>query len=287
MERDLWKMIVAEVRSVNGQGNGRWTFAVEDVVLAYFWAVLHDRPVSWACRRCNWPLYAWRQPLPTPSTMSRRLRTTPVRERIEAIERTVFRQPEATWVHAVDGKALPVSRHSRDRDARFGRGAGGMDKGYKLHVMYGKNGSIAAWAVEPLNVDERVVARRLAQQAKVGGYVVGDAYYDDNALYEVVRKHQGQLLTPRRYGAGRGLGHHRHSPARLRAIQLMEQSDSNFGAALLHWRGDIERFFGTLAGSHFGLDHLPPWVRTLPRVRLWVQAKLIIDRLAHRRRKAG
>ena len=287
MERELWKMVVAEVRKVKGRSDPRWTFSVEDVVLTYFWAVLCDRPVSWACRRCCWPVGAWRRPLPTPSTMSRRLRTAAVLEQIEAIERRVLQQPEATWVHAVDGKALPVSRHSCDRDARFGRGAGGMDKGYKLHVMYGKNGSIAAWAVEPLNIDERVVARRLAAESKVHGYVVGDAYYDDFALYEVVRQHEGQLVTPRRYGAGRGLGHHRHSPARLRAIHMMEQSGSPFGEALLHSRGGIERFFGTLAGSHFGLHHLPPWVRTLPRVRLWVNAKLIIDRLAYRRRKAG
>ena len=103
MERELWKMVVAEVRKVKGRSDPRWTFSVEDVVLTYFWAVLCDRPVSWACRRCSWPVGAWRRPLPTPSTMSRRLRTAAVLEQIEAIERRVLQQPEATWVYAVDG----------------------------------------------------------------------------------------------------------------------------------------------------------------------------------------
>lgn len=285
MECDLWRMIVAVVRKSKTRHDGRWTFAVSDVVLAYFWAVLQNKPVSWACDRRNWPLSAWRQPLPTPSTMSRRLRSPAVQEVIAAIEQTVLRQPGPTWVYAVDGKALPVSRHSGDLDAQFGRGAGGQDKGYKLHVLYGQNGSIPAYAVEPLNVDERVVARRLAKEAKVNGYVVGDANYDDNQLYEAVRQQGGQMLAPRKYGVGRGLGHHPHSPARLRAIAMLEGPNHAWADALLDSRDSIERYFGTIACAHYGLDRLPPWVRTLRRVRMWVQAKLIIDRLAATRRQ--
>jgi IS5 family transposase len=288
MECDLWRMILAEVRKIKAPHDGRWTFAVSEVVLTYFWAVLQNKPVSWACQRRNWPVGRWRQSLPTPSTMSRRLRTLQVQEMIAAIEHAVLGQPGATWVYAVDAKALPVSRHSGDPDARFGRGAGGTDKGYKLHVIYGQNGSIAAYAVEPLNVDERVVARRLVEEAKVNGYVVADAYYDDNKLYEAVRQQEGQLLAPRRYGSGRGLGHHPHSPARLRAIEMIEGPTPDWAEALLHSRGGIERYFGTLASTSYGLDRLPTWIRTLPRVRRWVQVKLIIDRLAAiRRRKAG
>lgn len=284
MECYLWKMVVAEISKVKSVVCWRWSYSVEDVVLTYFWAVLHDRPVSWACQRQNWPSGAWRRKRPTPSTMSRRLRTPVVREMIDAIERAVLRQPEPTVLHAVDGKPLPVSRHSQDRDARFGRGAGGVDKGYKLHVIYGKNGSIAAWSVEPLHVDERVVARRLVAQARLAGYLLGDAYYDDNALHDAAN---AQLVTPRRYGAGRGLGHHRHSAARLRSIEMVECSPSGFGTALLRERRRIEGYFGTLATAHYGLNRLPAWVRGLRRVQAWVQAKLILDRLAYRRRRAG
>lgn len=288
MECDLWRMIVVEVRKIKARYDGRWTFGVSDVVLTYFWSALQNKPVSWACDRRNWPLSAWRRPLPTASTMSRRLRTAEVSEMIAAIEQNVLLQPGATWVHAVDGKALPVSRHSTDPDARFGRGAGGQDKGYKLHVLYGQNGSIAAYAVEPLNVDERIVARRLVEHAKVSGYVVADAYYDDNKLHAVVDAEDGRLITPRRYRAAKGVGHHPHSPARLRAIARMTSPNPEYIEAVLGSRGGVERYFGTLACAYYGLDRLPPWVRTLPRVRRWVQAKLILDRLAAiRRRMAG
>src|SRR3989304_783691 len=80
MEGDLWKMIVAEVRKIKAVYRGRWTFTVGEVVLTYFWGVLQNKPVSWACNRRHWPIGAWRRPLPTPSTMSRRLRTPGGRE---------------------------------------------------------------------------------------------------------------------------------------------------------------------------------------------------------------
>lgn len=288
MRCDLWKMITAELEQVKAPHNGKWTFSVRDVVRTYFWAVFHNKPVSWACDRREWPLGTWRRRLPSPSTMSRRLRSAEVREMIAEIERGVLRRPGSTWAYAIDGRALPISRHSGDPDARFGRGAGGIDKGYKLHVIYGQNGSIAAHVVEPLNVDERVVARRLAEEAKVNGYLVGDAGYDDSKLYEAVHEHEGQFLAPRQRGPGRGLGHRRQSLARLRAIDMIEGPNSRWGGALLHSRESIERYFGTMACAHYGLDRLPPWVRTLRRVRRWVQAKLIIDRLAAIcRRKAG
>jgi len=286
MQCDLWRMIRLEVGKIKTRHKGRWTFGVPDVVLTYFWAVMQNKPVSWACDRRHWPVGAWRRALPTPSTMSRRLRTAEVLAMIAAIEQNVLRQPGSTWVHAVDGKALPVSRHSTDADARFGRGAGGLDKGYKLHVLYGQNGTIPAFVVEPLNVDERLVARRLVEQAKVSGYVVGDANYDDNKLYAAVDAAEGKLLTPRRYHTAKGIGHHRHSLARLQVLARRMEPDSGWIDALLDSRKGIERYFGTLACANYGLDRLPPWIRTLRRVRQWVQAKLIVDRLAaiHRRK---
>ena len=38
----------------------------------------------------------------------------------------------------------------------------------------------------------------------------------------------------------------------------------------------MERAFANLSNFGGGLTHLPPWVRTLPRVTRWVTAKLII-----------
>jgi hypothetical protein len=204
---------------------------------------------------------------------------------INAIEAKALRSWEPSWLHAIDGKALSISRHSRDRDAGYGWGAGAMEKGYKLHVLFGKNGSIPAWSVEPMNVDERVVARQLAERAEVQGYVVGDSKFDDGGLYETFAEREAQLVAPRKCAAGSGLGHRRQSPSRIRSIELLECSVSGFGPCLLEARAMIERFFGTLVSAHYGLDRLPPWIRGLRRVRAWVQAKLIIDRLADQKRK--
>ena len=56
MERQLWKKIVTLMKGINKRGNGvvcAYTDAV--IVKVWFWAVLHDRPISWACKNSNWP----------------------------------------------------------------------------------------------------------------------------------------------------------------------------------------------------------------------------------------
>lgn len=74
MEHQLWKRIVAVMKVIAKPRNvGRCTFTNEDIVLVWFWSVLHDRPVSWACKRSNWPICLRRRKLPSSSTMSRRL----------------------------------------------------------------------------------------------------------------------------------------------------------------------------------------------------------------------
>jgi hypothetical protein len=72
---------------------------------------------------------------------------------------------------------------------------------------------------------------------------------------------------------GTELGHRRHSPGRLRSINLLQ---NEFGKALYKCRDDIERSFGGLTNHGSGLAPLPNWVRRLPRIQCWVQAKLII-----------
>ncbi len=79
-----------------------------------------------------------------------------------------------------------------------------------------------------------------------------------------------RLVVPKRKGAR--LGHRRQSPYRLRSIDLCSRP---FGYGLLKQRASIDRFFGAWNSSGCGIKHLPPWVRTHFRVRLWVQAKLI------------
>lgn len=63
---------------------------------------------------------------------------------------------------------------------------------------------------------------------------------------------------------------------RRRSIEMLENPASSFGRDLHALRNAIERTFGYLASTAGLLTHLPAWVRTCPRVRLWVQTKLVI-----------
>ena len=62
-------------------------------------------------------------------------------------------------------------------------------------------------------------------------------------------------------------------PSFKRSIELLRQE---FGQALYAFREQVERNFGWLTNHAAGLAPLPNWVRRIHRVRLWVQAKLII-----------
>jgi len=279
MERGLFRMLRAELRRIGRRRTDRrQTHTDATIVEVYFWAVLHDRPVSWACRPENWPGVARRGPLPSQSAMSRRLRTAGVRRLIDTVERRLRRSDRpAPLVFMIDGKPLPVSAHSKDPHAAWGRGSGGLCNGYKLHLLMAIDGTVLAWRVAPMNVDERAMARRLLRDARCAGYVLADANYDASHLHDLALAFGGQLVTPRRVRTvNQGLGHHPQSPGRLRSIDLLENTVSSFGRDLHALRNAIERKFGYLASTAGLLTHLPAWVRTCPRVRLWVQAKLVI-----------
>ena len=204
--------------------------------------------------------------------MSRRLRTPSVRGLLKEVERRLQRRFRTGWCKWIDARPLPVSRVSKDRQARVGYGANGMAKGYKLYAICDASGVLEAWVVLPMNVAEKRVARHLIRRVVGVGYLVGDTQYDSSRLYDHAARHGFQLVTPRRHG--HGLGHRRHSPARLRAIDLLQRP---FGQALLNQRYDIDRFFAHMSNFGAGLSPLPNWVRTLHRVRLWVGAKIILN----------
>lgn len=78
---------------------------------------------------------------------------------------------------------LTVSRHSKDQQAKFGRGAGGQDCGYKFHAIYQGSNAPLAWTVTPLNANEPQVAQTLIDEHLSAGYLLGDANDDANPLY--------------------------------------------------------------------------------------------------------
>lgn len=288
MEHQLWKEIVSVLTRIGKptrRGSERYSDA--DIVKTWLWAVLHDRPVSWACQAMHWPIHERRCKRPSPSRMSRRLRTDRVGRLLEQIEQEVFapRGRELVWI--MDGKPLVISGCSKDRQAGYGRAAGGKAKGYKIHALISARGEVAAWRVAPMNKDERVMAGRLLSAADIQGYVLADSNFDSNKLHErCATRGNLQLLTPRRYGPSRGHGHRRQTASRLRCKALLEDPDARFGHALYTQRETIERYYGCLTNWGGGLTHLPPWIRTHRRVHRWVQAKMILNALRQRLRTA-
>jgi hypothetical protein len=286
MEREVWTVVTRMCRRLaDVKATAKFTFTDADVLLVYLWAVLQSRPTYWACQRDNWPESIRPARLPCASTLSRRLRRPAMNLHLRRALRQLQCGRARGLLSILDGKPLPISKHSRDPDSGFGRGVGGLAKGYKLHYLRGKNGRLEDFRVCSLNQDERVVGRALLARTTHPGYVLVDRNYDDNQLYEVGRRRGVQVLAPRRYGPLKGLGHRRHSPARLRAIEAMEHSHTGFGRTLHARRGDIERDFAHLSSAWYGLQPLPTWVRRQHRVELWVTARLLLFTIATRRRE--
>lgn len=239
----------------------------------YLWAVIHDRPTSWACDPANWPRDLRAGELPSQATMSRRLHTAEVQRLLSDVERRLAARDGGGWVLLVDGKPLTVGPYSQDPEAAWGRARRGWAKGYKLHAIYDGGSIPPAWDVLPLNEAEPEAAARLVLSLRGGGgYLLGDKAYDSNPLHDAALAVGCQLVAERKRPKT-GLGHCRHSPGRLRSIELLRQE---FGQALYAFREQVERNFGWLTNHAAGLAPLPNWVRRIHRVRAWVQAKLII-----------
>jgi len=283
MEHQLWKAIVAILATIDkARKTTDFDFSDEDIALVYYWSVIHDRPVSWACCRKNWPIHLRKRKrqLPSQSTMSRRMRKPSVIALLGALERRVVAPKEPGLFWMLDGKPLPIGGCSKDRQAGYGRAAAAMAKGYKVHAILASDGSVATWRVAPMNTDERVIAGRMLRTVAIQGYVVADSNYDSNKLHKVCgERDQLQLVTRRRYGPGYGTGHRKQTAGRLRSIALTENPNPAFANQLLTDRDEIERRFAQLTNWGGGLSCLPAWVRTHARVRLWVQAKLVLGAL--------
>jgi hypothetical protein len=206
--------------------------------------------------------------------MSRRLRRKSVTDLIEHVHRVIVRRLPTSNLCFIDSKPLPVGNASGDREAYCGWAAGRTAKGHKLHAILDAKGSLRNWHVDAMAPHEAAVAPTLIQQLQGTGTLVGDNAYDNNRLYDVAG-HQGwQLVAPRR--GGTALGKRPHSSWRLHAHLQMTQQDRE---SFYQKRNAIERFFGHLGNQTGGLSPLPNHVRSLRRVRMWVEAKLLLYHL--------
>lgn len=276
MERELWPPLYRLLREVAKDFSQKYVHYHPWVVVAVLlWAALHDRPVSWACQERHWSTTTLRPvQLPSPSTVSRRADSAGVALLWRALERRIRAEGQPALVAFVDGKPLPVGGNSKDPDAHFGRGAGGVAKGYKLHAVWSTRPVPEAWDVTALNVNEKAVARELVGQLGYGGYLLGDPNYDASYLHDAAFARGYQLVAPVRKCKQPGSGKHYQGPHRLRSIALL---GSPFGKALYKARTAIERSFGHAGCFAGGLQPLPAWVRGRARVRTWVWAKLLIN----------
>lgn len=275
MERELWPILSRRITELDRlHGRGGFTHSTGRIVRVFLWSVLHDRPVDWACRRRNWAGVRPPGKLPDQSTMSRRLRRVPTLQMIERLI-DMLDDPTVSRLHKyLDGKPLTVARHSEDTEATFGRGAGGKDRGYKLHAIYAGTNR-PRWRLSGLHANEHHTAASMVRQLDDEGYLLADSNYDANHLYRCAGEHGHRLLTPRRHPRAKGLGHQRHSPHRLDAIARV-QSPSPHVPQLLRERRTVETRFAHLSNFGGGLTGLPPWVRRPRRVALWVAGKILI-----------
>jgi len=282
MESELWNGVYnilveigKQIRLPHKQFSDWWIAAV------FMWAVIHERPVKWACDSRNWPITERYRQFPSPATMCRRLRTLSVQQLLQTVEQSVRQRFNCSWCKWIDALPLPIGGSTADPDARYGRAANIMAKGYKLHAICDSLAGIEIWNIQPMNVNEKPVATTMVQLLKGEGYLVGDGEYDSSNLYDAVAAVGFQLVAPKR--KGQGLGYHYQSPHRLRAIELQQHT---FGQYLLHQRAGIDRFFGQWGNYGAGLKPLPHWVRRPWRVRLWIQGKIILNsvRLAQKQR---
>ena len=299
MERELWSELsqaVSEVAARWVEPSRRYTHPTALIVRVHLWSALHDRPTCRACEAANWDARTRPQRLPDQSTVSRRKRAESFGRFMDAVGGRLAGRPTRSLVKRVDGKALPVAvaAHSTDRDAAWGRGAGQLARGYKLHAVWADRPMPEQWAVTPLNVCERRMARRMLRRLGGGGagYLLGDGYFDDSGLHDEAAAAGHQLVAPRRASSrGKGLGHCYQSPRRLRSIDLTEPPAgiNRFGPSLRRQRVQVERDFGNLTSFGGGLAALPSWVRRIWRARAWVHAKLLVNaaRIRCRRRRVG
>jgi hypothetical protein len=275
MERELWKVLYRLAKQLD-KAWGKWLYSAADILITYFWAVVHDRPQNWATDSENWPADLLPARLPPQSTLSRRMRTPETVELLLRIEQDLLQLllTDDEWVRIIDAKPLVVSGVSKDPDVGYGHAAGSWQKGYKLHAIWGAGPMPVAWGLAPMNASEKTMARHLIGSSPGSGYLLGDAQFDVGYLYDSSAEVGYQLVVKKTSHRGRGgLGHRRQSPFRLRSIELLKTA---FGKALYRYRRAIERKFSALTTFGGGLGPLPAWVRRLPRVRNWVHAKLLI-----------
>jgi hypothetical protein len=286
MEGELWSRVYRLLyEESNKRGRPKHVqFSDARILEVYFWAVVHDRPTSWACRRESWPVRERWRGLPSNSTLSERLRSLSVRLLMQAVLDRLRACNQPALVRVLDSKPLIVGCYSKDHDAPWGWAAKAKARGYKLFCAWGAGVVPDAWTLGAMNTSDPEAGIKLVPQLTQVAYVLGDASHDSNGLHATCDHCGGQLVAPRKRPQT-NLGHGQHEAGRLRSIEMLEwpvllgTAASPFARQLYAMRTQIERDYGNLCGFGGGLQPLPSWVRTPHRVALWVAGKLVVNAL--------
>lgn len=274
-EQDRFRRLRDALRAVGAiDHNLRHHYSDSMIVQVLFWAVMHDRPIYWACDRGNWPATLCPALLPSQSCMSRRLRSLGVQQLLQRLAAYLRDQLPSGFLKFIDAKPLPVGGCTKDSEARYGRCASGMAKGYKLFaVVDGVSGAVDSWLAGPMNWSEQKAALKLIESLAEPCVLVGDGVYDARFLYDAAAARGCELIAHPAPTAN-GRGHGRISQIRSDALATARTS---VGAALINARTGIERTLGQWTSFGGGLGPLPAWVRTPHRVTTWLAAKHVIN----------
>lgn len=276
MDSDVWKTLYQTIVYVNKsipQYGRKPRYSDVLIVAMYAWSVAHDRPLCWACQRDHYASCFRPRKLPSVSQFCRRIQTARCERILQEVYNHLAGINEGTAVSYLDARPFVVGSCSKDTDAKPGRVYGGFARGYKLHALVSEDSRVLTWKVTSLNTSEMRVAEELITSTcgrTPLNLVLGDGGYDSGRIYDKVAAQGGRLLTP--LPANAGCGHRRQSPSRLEAAQ----SWKGIAGYVYRDRLAVERCFAHQSSFGGGLGPLPPWVRTLVRVRRWIGTKLII-----------
>lgn len=290
LDRLTWRRLVHLIKQADREvppARKRPEYSDALIVQMYLWAVWHDRTMQWACQRRSYGTLFRPRRLPDESTFCRRRRSARCLAILQRVHELAADLKLCTPIMHLDSKPLVVGSCSKDRDARAGRICGGFARGYRLHALSTEDGRIPVWSMQPMNVDERPVARALLRYASGLDLVLADSNYDAGHLYDAVADRGGALFAPLRNPPNTPKAWKNNRRARLAALEAWEPW--SVGGYVYNERLQVERNFGNVASFAGGLGPLPAWVRTWPRVCQWVGAKLIVyhARLTVRRGSAA
>lgn len=286
MDRDVWDLLMRATRSLGSACRPRTRrvrYSDRLIVRLYLWLSWHDLPMCRVADRAVFGSMFRPRSLPSVSQFCKRVGEARFARLLEAVRRRLTGTGRDAALLCIDGKALPVTENSRDKDALTGHGGGRFCKGYRLHAMGDGHGRIVEYRVTDMRVQEKNMAFEMLDCVQPGQVILADGNYDSSRLYDTAAARGAFLFTPIKRGWPHTHVSKKSSPHRREADRVWRTRPVTARLAY-RLRSSIERTFANLTNFAGGLRGLPPWVRTRPRVERFVAAKLIVyqaRRLAH------